>query len=233
MKINKSIAIPFYNEQDTVKTVLMDLSKEMSKKWNDYEIIAVDNASSDNTPKIIKSLSKSNNKIKYVYISKKGYGNAIIGGLKHCKGEYLGYGWGDGQMDAKDVVTVFDTIEKEDLDLCKVKRINRKDNFYRKLQSMTYNMLYRIIFPYIKFDLFGDMNGCPKIMTTDAYNKLKISSKQWFIDTEVMIKSNKYKLKIKEIPINFKKRSGGKSNLKPSVVFEFLKEAIKYKLNGY
>jgi glycosyltransferase involved in cell wall biosynthesis len=231
MKIEESIVIPFYNEQDNVEYVLKDLVKEL--KNNNYEIIAVDNNSIDNTAEIIKNISKTYKTVKYCYIKEKGYGNAIIGGLRQCSGDYLGYGWGDGQMSGKDVAKVFDTIKKEKLDLCKVKRINRKDSSFRKIQSYGYNIFYRILFPYIKFELLGDINGCPKIMNRNTYEKLNISSKRWFIDTEIMIKAYKNKLKIKEIPTEFEKRKGGKSSLNLKVIIEFIKEAIKYKMNGY
>ena len=233
MKIEQSIVIPFCNEEKNVRYVLEGMSKEFKKGKYNYEIIAVDNASSDNTKWIIKNLSKKNNRIKYLYVAKRGYGNAIINVLKRCGGKYLGYGWGDGQMDNKDVIKVFSTLKDKNLDLCKVKRINRKDNFYRRLQSFVYNLLYRMIFPYMKFELFGDMNGCPKVFTRKTYKELRIISKKWFIDTEIMIKANRYKLRIGEIPIMFRKRRSGKSNLRLKVVFEFVKEAIKFKLKGY
>ena len=231
MKIEQSIVIPFCNEEKNVKYVLEGISKEF--KNYKYEIIAVDNASSDNTKNVIKRLAEKNKHIKYLYVRERGYGNAIINGLKKCRGKYLGYGWGDGQMDNKDVIKVFDILKNKNLDLCKVKRINRKDSFYRRLQSFVYNFFYRIIFPYMKFELFGDMNGCPKVFNRKAYKKLEISSKRWFIDTEIMIKANKYKLNMEEIPIIFRKRRSGKSNLRLKVVFEFIKEAINFKLKGY
>jgi len=233
MKVEESIVIPFHNEQDNVEYVLRDLIKELNNGNHNYEIIAVDNASSDNTPKTIKNLSRTHNAVRYFYVGEKGYGNAIIEGLKQCKGEYLGYGWGDGQMSGKDVSKVFNILKEKKLDLCKVKRIKRKDSNFRKIQSYGYNLLYRLLFPYIKFDILGDMNGCPKIMNRKTYEKLNISSKKWFIDTEIMIKAYKNKLKIEEIPTEFKKRKGGKSSLNLKVIKEFVKEAIKYKMNGY
>ncbi len=233
MKIEQSIVIPFCNEEKNVKYVIEGINKEFKEKKYSYEIIAVDNASSDNTKTVIKELAKKNNRIKYLYVAERGYGNAIINGLKKCRGKYLGYGWGDGQMNSEDVIKVFGILKNKTLDLCKVKRINRKDGFYRRLQSFIYNLFYRMIFPYMKFELFGDMNGCPKVFTRKAYKKLRISSKKWFIDTEIMIKANKYKLNIEEIPIKFRKRRAGKSNLRLKVVFEFVKEAIKFKLKGY
>ena len=233
MKKEESIVIPFHNEQDNVEYVLKDLVNAMDKNRHNYEIIAVDNASSDNTASIIKNLSKKHKTIKYFYVGEKGYGNAIIEGLKQCTGDYLGYGWGDGQMSGEDVSRIFKTIKKENLDLCKVKRIKRKDSFFRKIQSYGYNFMYRLLFPYIKFDILGDMNGCPKIMNRNTYEKLNISSKKWFIDTEIMIKAYKNRLKIKEVPTEFKKRKGGKLSLNLKVIIEFLREAMKYKMKGY
>ena len=86
MKYELSIAIPFYNEEDNIKSVVKSLENELNKSRIDYELILINNGSSDSTPKIIEKLRKNNPRIKQVNIAKnQGYGFGIISGLNAAK----------------------------------------------------------------------------------------------------------------------------------------------------
>ena len=82
--------------------------------------------------------------------------------------------------------------------------------------------------------LFGvdskDMNGCPKIMKKSVYNDLKLQSKDWFLDAEIMIKIKERDYKLGEVPVVSKDREGGKSSVNWKTAFEFLNNIIKYRL---
>ena len=55
-------------------------------------------------------------------------------------------------------------------------------------------------------------------------------SKDWFIDTEILIKMHLHKYKIGEVPVEYKKRAGGESHIKLNTVFEFLRNLIKWRI---
>lgn len=222
-----SIVLPFYNEEGNVKKVLQDLSSEFRKAKFDYEIIAVNNGSWDKTPAIISDVAKKNKRVKRVDVQKnQGYGFGIITGLKRARGKYIGYGWGDGQVLASDFVRVFKELKSKNVDICKVKRINREEGIFRIIESKVYNTLLRILF----FINLKDVNGCPKIMRREVYESLKLQSKDWFLDPELIIKARRKGYKILEIPIIFKKREKGKSKVDLKTPFEFSKNILKYRL---
>jgi glycosyltransferase involved in cell wall biosynthesis len=224
--IELSIAIPFYNEEENVADVLKEVSKELKNNNINYELIAVNNGSIDKTKDIIKSFIKKDSNIKLVDIKKNiGYGFGITSGLNKASGKYIGYMWGDKQIESKVITEVFKRLKEKNLDVCKIKRIKRGDGILRKIQSKFYNYLLDLIFA-IKTD---DINGCPKIMKKEVYKNLNLQSKDWFIDTELMIKLHKRNCKIDEIPVIFKKREKGKSNIKITTIFEFIRNLLKYK----
>ncbi|MEK6852330.1 MAG: glycosyltransferase family 2 protein [Nanoarchaeota archaeon] len=223
-----SIAIPFYNEEGNVENVLKDLAAEFKKAKVDYEILAVNNGSWDKTPEIIKNLSVKDKRIRKVDVKKNiGYGFGILTGLKHAKGKYIGYGWGDAQVAAEDFVRVYKTLKENGLDICKVRRMNREEGFARKVQSIIYNKMLLLLF----FINLKDVNGCPKIMKREVYEALKLQSNDWFLDPELIIKAKRKRYKIAEVPIIFRKREKGKSKVNYKTAFEFLKNIIKYRLN--
>jgi len=221
-----SLVLPFYNEEENVERVLKELSAEFKKNKINFEILAVNNGSHDKTSGIINNLVKKYKNIKKVDIVKNiGYGYGILQGLKHAEGKYVGYGWGDGQVAAADFVRVFQNLKTNSLDISKAKRINRDDGLARKIQSKFYNKLMLVLF----FINLSDVNGCPKIMRREVYESLKLESKDWFLDPELIIKAYRKKYKIGEVPIKFMERKSGKSKVKLSTSFEFLKNILRYR----
>ena len=225
-----SLVIPFYNEEENIEKVVNQMINKLKEEKIDYELIIVDNGSWDNTTKLSKAMGEKHEQVKVVRVEKnEGYGWGIINGLKICKGKYLGWMGGDDQNSPEDVVLVFKKLKQENINLCKVSRIIRHDGIIRKIMSAGYNKLFCLFFPISS----KDINGSPKIMRQKCYKELNLLSKDWFIDAEVMIKSGKLGYKIEEVPVEFKKRSGGSSNVGLlNTSFEFIKNLIKYKIGG-
>ena len=206
-----------------METVIASLINVLSKLHVRYEIIAVDNGSRDNTGKIIDKFTKRSD-VKKVYVPiNQGYGYGILEGLKECKGTFLGYLWGDTEVPHESLLSIYHALKHEGYDLCKITRIKRDVPFLRKLQTRIYNGIMRYYFG-IKSN---DANGCPKVMRRNLYKKLKLESKDWFLDPEIMIKCKDYK--IKEIPVLCEARKHGKSKIYFTTSFEFIKNIMRYK----
>lgn len=230
MKIPElSVVIPFYNEEGNAEVVIMDLEKTLRKKGVDYEIVAVNNGSFDRTGPILENLKSS--RMRIVTIKNNiGFGYGILKGLEAAKGKYVGYMWGDNQIPSEVVGEVFSKLLKEDLDLCKIRRTARDYGFFRKLESGAYNRIFMVtLFGKISYDI----NGSPKIMKRRLYERMNLKSKDWFIDTEVMGKAKRLGARIGEIEVVYNKRGKGKSKVKFYVAMEFLKNLVKFRLNGF
>ena len=222
-----SMVIPFYNEEGNVIDVVSGLISEFKNNNIDYELILVNNGSCDSTSKIIDKLKNNNPRIRNLDITKnKGYGHGIINGLDIAKGRYIGFIDGDNQVHPKHAVNAYNKIKETKAAVCISKRFRRGDVFIRKIASFFYNSIINFLF----LTNITDINSKPKIIDHKFYKELKISSKDWFIDTEILLKSKRKNYKIVEIQVMHKKRLKGKSNVKLNVVIEFFLNIIKYKL---
>ena len=116
-----SIVIPFFNEEPNVEAVLTGITNLFSSDSINYEIIAVNNGSTDKTGEIIEKICKSNSQVKIVYIPvNHGYGNGILEGLKIASGKFLGYADGDGQNDGESIIGCYKELQiSPELELAK------------------------------------------------------------------------------------------------------------------
>jgi len=81
-----SVIIPIYNSE---KTLTDCLTSVLNQTYENYEVIAVDNSSTDSSKEIIKQFMKKNKKIKYFFEEKKGRGAARNCGIKNSTGEII------------------------------------------------------------------------------------------------------------------------------------------------
>lgn len=224
MKI--SIVVPFYNEEDGVEVVLIGIDACLKNSGLDYEIVAVDNGSSDTTGRILRRLRDGIKTIRLVEIPvNQGYGWGIISGLEQSSGDYVGFMCGDNQVEPGAIVEICEKIRRDNLDLCKVIRVQRQDNFMRKAISFFYNLACPGLFR-IKAQ---DLNGTPKIFKRLLLKKLNLVSKGWFIDAEIVIKCRRMGCSMGEVPVIFKKREKGASKVDIGAVLDFLKDMLVYK----
>ncbi len=142
--IDLSISIPFYNEEDNVENVIDDLNRVLDKSRINYEIIAVNNGSYDNTGSILEKIKSKDKRVKVITVKKNiGYGYGIIQGLKNSNGRIIGFFDGDAQVKADIIPLLYRKLKDDSIFLVKVKRIERNDGFNRRIQSRVYNNLIR------------------------------------------------------------------------------------------
>lgn len=98
-----SVIMPTYNDCGSIKETLDSL---MMQTYNNWELVIVDDGSTDNTKKVIEQYKKNNdkeNKIKYIYQENGDQLNAILNGIKHLSGEYVYLLHSDDLLDSNNV----------------------------------------------------------------------------------------------------------------------------------
>lgn len=221
-----SLIIPFYNEEENVRKVVIDLRRALRAKVN-CELVLVDNGSSDRTGKILAQLASRYENIKVVTVKvNQGYGWGVLRGLSKARGSIIGYMDGDGQIPGMEALRCYRMLIKDGLDICKIARVIRIEPLIRRLNTYFYNLIFRLLFrlPY------RDINGHPKLMRRKVYERLGLLSKDWFIDAEVLLKGHSLGARIGEMPVVSYPRKGGKSWVRPGAVIEFLKNMINFKI---
>ena len=231
-----SVVILCYKAGRDVKDFVAKTITELQQHGiADYQLVLVGNyhqGSTDITPQMVQELAGGNNRIVGVTLPKQGMmGWDMRSGLNQATGRYIAVIDGDGQMPIEDLSKVYKKIKEENLDLVKTYRIVRGDGPWRKILSLTYNILFKILFYGVNF---RDVNSKPKILNRASFDKLKLESNDWFIDAEIMIQARRYKFKIGEVPTNFLGLKGKrKSFVGPAAVWEFIKNLITYRLKEF
>src|SRR6476620_10805605 len=106
-----SFVVPCYNEQDIVGYTLQRLLSAFEKAGHRLELVAVDNGSSDRTGEIIQDFSAKHRGVVHCRVEiNEGYGHGILSGLPLCTSPWVGMIPADGQVDAEDVVRLYEAV---------------------------------------------------------------------------------------------------------------------------
>lgn len=119
-----SVIVPIFNAEKTIYECL----KSIDSKMNNYEVILVDDGSTDNTANIIAEFIKNKNNFIYIYQENNGVSVARNSGIRKSKGDYLLF------LDADDYIINFDKILNYDFkgDICIFSYRKRVQNFFNK-----------------------------------------------------------------------------------------------------
>jgi len=220
-----SLVLLFYNEEENVVRVVEDLREALDQGGFDFNLILVDNGSQDRTPALIQELIEKDSRLKKVTVKNNlGFGWGVINGLSAAQSSWVGYMGGDGQVDPEDVIKLLN-LRQSGYDLIKVRRTLRQDGFIRAWISNVYVMMTCLLFGIP----FYDVNATPRIFRKEWLAKFQLSSRDWFLDAELLVKSQLLGLTVQEVPIVFQKREGGSSNVNLGTIFEFLSNIIKFR----
>ncbi|MFH1038769.1 MAG: glycosyltransferase family 2 protein [PVC group bacterium] len=221
-----SLALLFYNEEENIGPVVGGLRDTLNAAGLDFQLILVDNGSSDRTPDAIRELVGGDPRLKAVTVEKNlGYGWGVINGLRAADGEWIGYMDGDGQVGPAGLLRVLRGAGSG-CDLIKVRRALRLDGFARRWISNTYVMMFCLLFNLP----FYDINAKPRIFRRKWLDLFQLSSRDWFVDAEMLAKARLLGLTVREIPVVFRKRGEGFSHINGRAILEFVKNIIRLRL---
>jgi glycosyltransferase involved in cell wall biosynthesis len=223
-----SLVIPCYNESEVLRNTVTRLVEAFGTKRVQLELVLVDNGSTDDTGVIIDALVAEGLPIVKETVERNvGYGNGVLKGLTRCRGRLVGFTCADGQVDALDVLRVFDVASNvRSPKLVKVRRRFRMDGFTRKIVSIIYNMLANVVFWRLGSI---DINGNPKIFPREYLEPMHLTSPDWFLDAEVMIRARQLGLDVIEMNVLAHMREGGKSNVRAGTCWEFVKNLARFR----
>lgn len=136
-----SVVITVMNEEENIKPLIEALTNSL--EGIDYEVVFVDDGSTDRTKKEI--IANANNRIKLVELRKNyGQSTAMTAGIDNSSGRYIAMLDGDLQNDPADIPLMLQKLKEEDWDVVAGERKNRKDGMLlRKIPSQLANAFIR------------------------------------------------------------------------------------------
>jgi glycosyltransferase involved in cell wall biosynthesis len=227
-----TLVIPCYNEAESIPYTLPALCAAFAKSGRALEIVAVDNGSRDETAEALAALAAKGLPVRTVTVTvNQGYGFGLLSGIPEAHGEWVGFIPADGQVDAEDVVRLFEALVPcGPLTLGKVRRRFRMDGTRRKLVSIAYNALVWVLWPGLRSI---DVNGTPKIVHHEVLARLALESKRWFFDPEMLIKAHYLGVRVLELNAFARMRGRGQSNVRASTCWEFFRELLRYRFTSH
>ncbi|MHA1302641.1 MAG: glycosyltransferase family 2 protein [Candidatus Heimdallarchaeaceae archaeon] len=140
-----SIVIPVYNEEENVQSLHEELSTVLLNLGQKYEVIYVDDGSTDNTLSLLQSLFEKDKEHLRVIQLRRNFGQtaALAAGFHHANGEIIISLDGDGQNDPHDIPKLISALADE-VDVVCGWRYKRRDSFlFKSLPSKISNLLNR------------------------------------------------------------------------------------------
>ena len=201
-----SIVVPFYNEEDNIEELYGQLTRVLKGLGVSYELIFIDDGSTDRTHDILMSLFDSDETV-MVIILRKNFGQtaALQAGFDHAKGEVVITMDGDLQHDPKDIPKLLAPLE-EGFDIVSGWRKERKDHFLlRRFPSWVANRIMRLL-SRVNIHDFGT--------TFKAYRRDVLEGLRLYGELHRFIPAliSRTGVRITEVPITNVVRQKGKSN---------------------
>jgi len=228
------IVIPAYNEEALVRQTAMTLHDFCGKNLQNYDwrVVIADNNSTDRTAEVAKKLeNESGGKIVYKFIPQKGKGLAIMESWKSFDADIYIFMDADLATDLSALPSLIKYIENGyDLVIGSrfAKGSSAKRPIIRKITSKIFSLITRLIFGLKIKDYPCGFKGVNKNVIKNILSDVK--NDQFFFDTELIIRSAKKGLKIKEVPVIWQDRDRNKSKSRVSIIKvtkEYLRELLK------
>ena len=215
-----SFVLPMYNEAEAIEDTLKEIVSVAGHLSDNYEIIVVDDGSTDNSSAIADNISKKNSKIITIHLEKNTkFGGALKEGLKKATKEIVIYTDSDLPVGLEDIKKTVPMLDSADI-VTATSMVKKGENIKRKIISAVYNLLIQVLFR----TGIRDINSGYKIYKREILQDMDLRSNSPFIDVEIFIKAKKKNAKIIEYPIIFRPRKKGVSKISrvPVIIQTFL-----------
>ena len=226
-----SFVMPAYNEEAIITQTIRRLVSAFERAGIRLELVVVDNGSRDRTGEIVHALAREIPAIVPHRVEQNiGYGNGVLTGLPICTAPWVGVIPADGQVDAEDAVRLYEDAVATGMPvLAKARRRFRMDGASRKLVSIAYNVFFRMLFPGVQS---LDINGLPKLLPRDVVTRMQLTSRQWLLDPEIMIKAHYMGIRVLEYNCFARARGNGLSHVRATTMWEFFAALLRFRFSG-
>ena len=221
--ISISVFFPCYNEQENVTRTVDHAISVLEKLDADFELIIVNDGSSDGTGKIADEIAGKNDRVKVVHHSTNlGYGAALQSGFKAATKKLVFYTDGDGQFDINEMPPLIPLIEQYDIVSCY--RLNRQDVIIRKINGWCWTKLVCLLFRM----RVRDIDCAFKLYKREIFDNIKLSSSGALIDAEILARAvcRGYTITQKGVH-HYPRTAGSQTGAKLSVILRAFKELFE------
>ncbi len=209
-----SIFFPCFNDEQTIGNLVRradDIARELT---SNYEIIVVNDGSTDGSLAVLKVVQKEVKKLSIVnHERNRGYGGALKSGFGHAKKDLVFYTDGDGQYDVKELPLLLSCLS-DDIDVVNGIKMERQDSNARILIGNAYKSVMRNIFDLPIYDVDCDF----RLIRNSFMKGIRLELNSGAVCVELIKKLKNNGTRFREVSIHHYPRLHGQSQffkLKP------------------
>ncbi len=223
-----SVFFPAYNEEKNIEETVLSAKRILEKIAEKWEIIVVDDGSSDRTGKIADQLSrKYKEKIRVIHhFPNRGYGSALKSGFEAARFNWIAFTDSDRQFDFSDIKKFIEEQKKKNADLVLGVRVKRADPFIRRLFTFVWSKML----PRILFGLKVRDYSCGfKMIRKQVYQSvLPLIGEEKVTQIEMLVKAQRKGFKFAEVEVrHFPRKFGHQTGADFKVVVRSIRDLLK------
>ena len=223
-----SIFFPMWNEEAYLTRALAAATEACvalleAKEIGDYELIIVDDASTDGTGRLADEAATADPHVVVVHHPKnRRLGGSIKTGFAAANGDLVLYTDADLPFDMDELVKACRVMRHYEADVVSAYRLDRTgEGYVRSVYSTIYNLLVRLLFGV----RMRDINFAFKLVRRRVLDQVELESEGSFIDAELIVRAQKLGFEIVQFGVDYFPRTRGISTLSsPSVIVKILQE---------
>ncbi len=202
-----SAFFPAYNDGGTIASMVLSAVLVLERLTDDYEVIVVNDGSSDYTKEILDELEQRYDKVRVVHHERnKGYGGALRTGFSEASKEFVFYTDGDAQYDVRDLPALWQVMN-DSIDMVQGYKMGRSDPLHRVIIGRLYHWMTNLAFGIHLKDVDCDF----RLIRRSVFDRVHLESDSGVICVEMMKKIRDGGYRISEVPVHHYHRAYGQS----------------------
>ena len=221
-----SLVIPMWNEEESIAHAIACAEEALRAYGGDYEIVIVDDASTDRSAELVRQAAAANPRIRLVQhqVNRK-LGGALKTGYAAAAKDLVLYMDADLPFDPHVVGRAVRALRITRADLIAGYRLDRTgEGWLRTLYSYLYNTLIGVLFGWPH----RDINFSFKLMRREVLDAVELKAEGSLIDAELIVKAKNLGFVIQQIGLDYFPRTRGQSTLSsPAVILKIFRELFR------